>query len=208
MSRPSRHCVCSWCGKPFDRGYAMNATRVANPQFCCHECLAAFWTKRAFAKFQERFWSNVEVGSPEECWPWRGRRNGRGYGKCQNFQHTFDSTASRIAYQLCYGPLPKNLGVCHDCDNPPCCNPLHLFPGTMKENMADCIAKGRFKYFKVRRGNEVNTSKLTADQALAIYSSAESGPVLAARYGISKEAVNHIKRGKNWAHVTRGSHAP
>ena len=75
------------------------------------------------------------------CWEWQGARvNGR-YG-----QIGFDGKplrVHRVVYEFCYGPIPEGLFVCHHCDNPPCCNPGHLFVGTPRQNYLDAVRKGR-----------------------------------------------------------------
>lgn len=93
-----------------------------------------------------RFWSKVDVrltNSPiKSCWNWRGRKH-RGYGQFQlNGKCHY---APRVAWAVFHGD-PVDKDVLHKCDNPSCVNPYHLFLGTAKDNVDDCVAKGRFVY--------------------------------------------------------------
>jgi len=86
-----------------------------------------------------RFWARIEKGN--DCWPWKSRTDKDGYGKVHWAGES--NRAHRVAWEITNGPIPDGLLVCHSCDNPPCCNPSHLFLGTNAENMRDASAKRR-----------------------------------------------------------------
>lgn len=94
----------------------------------------------------EWFWSKVDrSGGPDACWPWTMARLPRGYGVLAYQQR--QTYSHRVAYLLDSGFIPDNVPfVCHTCDNPPCCNPDHLWLGTHADNMADMVAKGRERH--------------------------------------------------------------
>ncbi len=148
------------------------------------------------------FWSRVDIRGPNECWPWTRGMEGRNYGSFWANGERW--RAHRFAAVLTNGPIPNGKDVCHTCDNPPCCNPSHLFYGTPLENMLDCNAKGRRNQ---ERGEQRYCAKLTEDNVREIKRAALTrvrgfGAETARRYGVSKAAINNILRGVRWRHVT------
>ena len=77
----------------------------------------------------------------DHCIEWSGSRFASGYGRLKS--HGKSARSHRWAWEKFFGPIPAGLMVCHRCDNPPCINPLHLFLGTCKDNLADMSRKGR-----------------------------------------------------------------
>lgn len=71
-----------------------------------------------------------------------------------------NTTAHRAAWIRARGAIPDGLVVCHTCDNGLCVNIEHLFIGTMKDNMRDCIKKGRFKYLNTNQKGQSNNRAL------------------------------------------------
>ncbi len=92
---------------------------------------------------EELFWSQVDRSVPDDCWPWAGKRDRHNYGYFYVKSDKKTMGAHRWAWKFAVGAIPEGMFVCHRCDNPPCCNPAHLFVGSHKANTADMLAKGR-----------------------------------------------------------------
>jgi len=94
---------------------------------------------------EEKFWSRVRKTDDEKsCWLWVGGwTDGDGRGRYRLDGRTMVS--SRAALILSKGPPPEgqDLHACHECDEPGCCRPEHLFWGTREQNMKDMARKGR-----------------------------------------------------------------
>lgn len=75
------------------------------------------------------------------CWNWTAGKDRQGYGILKLNRSM--KKAHRVSYEYYVGPVPEGLLVCHNCDNPTCVNPTHLFTGTHQDNNQDKVNKGR-----------------------------------------------------------------
>lgn len=88
----------------------------------------------------------AHIQKTDSCWLWTGSKTSFGYGQMSFGPHDGSRRtwpAHKVSWMLHKGDIPDGLFVCHQCDNPPCVNPDHLFLGTAGDNTRDCISKGR-----------------------------------------------------------------
>lgn len=175
------------------------------------------------AKDIARFWSRVKLGVLTECWPWRsGVKHARFYAQGVKLG------AHRVAYFLATGIDPGQSLICHDCDNPPCCNYTHLHPGTNLSNMQEASQRGRMKTGsdnrlsqridersgerhwthlhpeKTAKGDGHPKAKLVAEQVLEIrrrYANGETCTAIARDFPITIQAVHYIVTRRHWKHL-------
>jgi hypothetical protein len=89
----------------------------------------------------ETFWDDLKV-TESGCREWTGYTDRKGYGQIR--VHGKLTSTHRFAWEQINGPIPEGMFICHRCDNPPCCNVERcLFLGTVADNNADMMAKGR-----------------------------------------------------------------
>ena len=84
----------------------------------------------------------------------------------------------------------------HSCDNPRCVNPNHLFLGTQKDNVHDCMDKGR-----LARGERSGMAKLTDAAVRAIRLSSLTQVELGKKYGVGQAQISEVIRRNAWRHV-------
>ena len=132
--------LCIYTGHSLGR-FSSHSMRYDSHQ-ACTRCVAAaregrlsFDIDRLLKRERKRalkFWSQVEISDPDECWLWRGTINKR--TKQPQFawrRHGISSSTQhhpqRVAMWFTWGDLGFT-GVKTTCGEKYCCNPFHLIP--------------------------------------------------------------------------------
>ncbi len=143
-----------------------------------------------------RLGEKIQRRDPDDCWLWKGSTTPEGYGKLSVDGKT--CYAHRLSYEIDKGP-PGKLCVLHTCDNPPCCNPAHLFLGTQQENVEDRQEKKRQS-----RGEQQRSAKLTEEQVEEVRRDCVLGSrthgqrAFARKYGVHPTTIWAIVNGETW----------
>jgi hypothetical protein len=147
-------------------------------------------------KYSKRFWSKVDIRGDNECWEWRYCKQSKGYGSV-GIGNGKTALAHRVAYQLAKEETPDGLIVCHSCDNRTCCNPNHLWLGTIADNNRDMVSKGRNA-----TGEKSGRAKLTFADVMkmrAIYSAGNSSySDIAKEFRITSSWARSVIKGDYW----------
>lgn len=154
------------------------------------------------------FWDRVDKttgnGPWGNCWIWTGGKVG-GYGSVR-FRGIMQKS-HRVAWIITNGEIGNNDHVLHRCDNPPCCNPDHLFLGTNHDNVLDRHKKGRSKNVFTsanhpatqRAGEHHWCAKLSNNDVKAIcelHASGVNQTQIAKQYSVHSATISRIVRGE------------
>ena len=132
--------LCIYHGHSLGR-FSSHSMRYDSHQACvrcvatAREGMLSFNIDRLLKKFRSKalkFWSQVDMGQPDECWDWQGTINPRTKQPQFAWRRTGISTSTqhhpqRVAMWLTWGDLGFT-GVKTTCGNKYCCNPFHLIP--------------------------------------------------------------------------------
>jgi hypothetical protein len=145
---------------------------------------------------RERFEDKFVVSDDTGCWAWCAAKSGRtDRYKRGSFSIVGGKTevAARVSWQIYRGEIPRGMQVLHQCDNPLCVNPDHLFLGNHADNMADMKAKRRSTF-----GERSAKAVLTANDVRFIRECDAPHTLMAKQFGVSYTTIFNIRAGKAW----------
>lgn len=132
------------------------------------------------------------------CLEWAGHKDKDGYGIIKLGGR--NERVHRVMYRLFKGSLHSLQLVLHQCDNPACGNPEHLFVGTKEDNRADCCRK-----FRQAFGMRIGCAKLNDEKVKQLRDEFNASSIslnkMSKREGIARSTLTNVLYGRTWQHV-------
>ena len=170
----------------------------------------------------DKFYSRIKI-MPNGCHMLQGNTQNNGY---MNWYYRYlENGEPRLRYITAHrfaafisDKFPEadvnELCVLHDCDQNyenndisyrQCVNPDHLFLGTVRDNIQDCIRKGRYVKPPTMRGEDNYNATLTEKQA--IWAIEQHYKITQKKLGeilnVSTSTIERIHQNETWKHLPR-----
>lgn len=129
------------------------------------------------------------------CLEWTGHTDKDGYGLATFGNVTFRAHRLALAILLWPKALADSAFVCHTCDNPRCCSPIHLYVGNGKTNATDRTKRGRSAqnanpHYGADNGRAILPHLDIAEIRAAMIASGMSAPAAAVRLGVHHSTLS------------------
>ena len=145
----------------------------------------------------DRFWNNVEVSEPDDCWNWkRSISNGYGQVGLRVDDQSRILKAHKVAWEIHNKkPLSRYVRAWHSCSNRLCCNPRHV---KIAQPYHVLETKPRSA-----RGERHGNAKLTDRQVRIIKYrlNALTTTEIASAFAVSFNTIWDIRKGLTWRHI-------
>lgn len=178
--------ACEECGATF-----VPASSRDKGRFCSRPCHYQHNTTTIDAAFLRK----MSLLDPlSGCWIWQGL-----IPRSHGYAIFSGRRVNRLSYQVFHGPISANIFVLHECDNPACINPDHLYAGDHQRNMQDRTDRGRNLV-----GDRHPRARLTAGDIPHIRAAVAAGRTqrgVAAEFGVAQSQIWSVCSGRTWAHV-------
>jgi hypothetical protein len=143
-----------------------------------------------------RLCEKIAVGNLDECWPWQACTAAKGHGIFWDGER--NRPAHAVALEVATAEPAVGRWCLHKCDNPPCCNPTHLYWGNSDDNIRDMRERRRQQFGeKHHQAKLSNQAVKDIRQRYVRWCHINGAHAIAREYGVHPETIGYIVRGKS-----------
>lgn len=189
--KPPTSCSAEGCEKP---AHARGLCKAVHYTRWCRDKKNA-GQKQSYKLTHEENFLRFPLMKEGDCLVWTRARDENGYGRVGGYKQG-TAFAHRVALSIHLG-RPVSESVLHDCDNPPCCNPKHLYEGTQQQNVEDARVRDRVKHGEEHWNRKIDASDVR-DIRMRYERREATQRQMALEYGVHVNTIYDVVHRKTW----------